>query len=270
VNHDKKVVIVEDNAAILEMYEFRLRFDGFDVYTAIDGLMGYKVIEEQKPHVVLLDLMLPYLRGADLLRKIRATDWGKSIRVIILTNVNLEEAPTELYDLNVDAYIVKALTTPHEVFDLVSQLFAGDAANVANNVPTPLPTAPAEPEQAAPEMAHFSAPAAIDMPAQQAYESQTQELAAVAQEVAASIPETPQMPKNDAPALSSFHMPDSFELPEEQPAVAEESHEGHNHDEQPHISDQTPQQTAQPDFSAHDFGLAQQEHQTHQDDPTAQ
>jgi DNA-binding response OmpR family regulator len=214
MNHDKKVVIVEDNASILEMYEFRLRFDGFDVYTATDGLMGYKVIEEQKPHVVLLDLMLPYLRGADLLRKIRATDWGKSIRVIILTNVNLEEAPTELYDLNVDAYIVKALTTPHEVFDLVSQLFSGDAANVATPAPAPLEAAPAttEPEVDTSPITHFSPPASIDMPAQQAYESHTQDLPAEEQETA-----TPTMPEahiaDAAEPLPSFHMPESTDAP---------------------------------------------------------
>jgi two-component system, OmpR family, alkaline phosphatase synthesis response regulator PhoP len=125
VKKDLKIVIVEDNAAIIEMYEYKLRYEGFTILKATDGIMGYEMAEKYKPDLLLLDLMLPYLQGHELLKRIRDTDWGKHIKVIVLTNVNEDEAPDDLGELNIDAYIIKAVTTPKDIYDVINSLFPG-------------------------------------------------------------------------------------------------------------------------------------------------
>ena len=116
------VAIIEDNEAIVDMYEMKLKKEGYKVYIGKDGLAGYEIIEKYKPDIVLLDLMLPYMNGTEILRKIRGEEWGKDMHVIIVTNIDRSEAPKELNKLNFDRYIVKALTTPHQIIDAIKSI----------------------------------------------------------------------------------------------------------------------------------------------------
>jgi CheY-like chemotaxis protein len=65
--------------------------------------------------------MMPEMNGDEMLKKLRATDWGKNIKVIILTNMGEQEAPAGLKGLNVEAFIVKAEMTPRQVAELVKK-----------------------------------------------------------------------------------------------------------------------------------------------------
>ncbi len=114
-----KIAIVEDDLAIAQMYRMKFETEGYDVQTAENGALGYKLIEEMVPDVVLLDLMMPEMNGDEVLEKVRATPWGKNIRVIILTNLSAQEAPAKLKDLGVKKYIVKAEMTPKQVAEAV-------------------------------------------------------------------------------------------------------------------------------------------------------
>jgi DNA-binding response OmpR family regulator len=115
----KKIAILEDDPAIASMYEFKLKKSGFRVATANDGKQGLTMIRSFLPDLILLDILLPEMNGDEILEKIRATDWGASIRVIVLTNLSKDEAPHGLRLLNVDRYIVKAHFTPAQVVDMV-------------------------------------------------------------------------------------------------------------------------------------------------------
>ena len=116
-----KVAIIEDDLAIAQMYRLKFEAEGFEVRIAENGKLGLQVAEEMKPDVILLDLMMPEMNGDEMLQKMRQTDWGKSIKVIILTNVGEQEAPEALKSLNVTAFIVKADMTPKQVSDLVKE-----------------------------------------------------------------------------------------------------------------------------------------------------
>ena len=117
-----KVVIVEDEQAIAGMYMFKLQQSGYDVALAHDGEEGLKVIADFRPDLILLDLMIPQLTGSEMLAKIRTTDWGKAIRVIVLTNISETDAPKELQHLDIDRYVVKAQYTPAQVTAIVTAI----------------------------------------------------------------------------------------------------------------------------------------------------
>ena len=117
-----KIMIVEDEASIRNMYRAKLSLEGFDVSTAADGREGFKAAKDLLPDLILLDLRMPHMTGDEMLAKLRATEWGSSIRVMILTNLSRDEAPSALRYLGVDRYIVKAHYTPAQVVDIVREV----------------------------------------------------------------------------------------------------------------------------------------------------
>ena len=119
-----KIAIIEDDIAISQMYSIKFEAEGYEVETAENGKLGLELIEKMKPDMVLLDLMMPEMNGDEMLTKLRATDWGKNIKVIILTNMGEQEAPAILKTLNVSDFIVKADMTPRQVADLVKMKLA--------------------------------------------------------------------------------------------------------------------------------------------------
>lgn len=120
----QKIAIVEDDMAISQMYRLKFENEGYDVETADNGKLGLELAEFMKPDIILLDMMMPEMNGDEMLEKLRATDWGKDIKVIVLTNRGQEEAPDNLKKLNVLSYIVKADATPRQVAERVKQALA--------------------------------------------------------------------------------------------------------------------------------------------------
>ncbi len=116
-----KIAIIEDDQVISQMYRMKFEADGFEVQLADNGKQGVELVEEFKPDIILLDLQMPHMDGAEALEEIRAHDWGKTIPVIILTNLGEEEAPKSLKALGIHSYIVKADLTPRQVVSHVKE-----------------------------------------------------------------------------------------------------------------------------------------------------
>lgn len=116
-----KIAIIEDDAAISQMYRIKFELEGYTVETAENGVLGLELIEKMNPDIVLLDIMMPQMTGDVMLQKMRATSWGAKTTVIILTNKGENEAPIALKSLNVSAFIVKADMTPRQVAELVKK-----------------------------------------------------------------------------------------------------------------------------------------------------
>ncbi len=110
-----KIAIVEDDSVIRQMYRIKFENEGFEVQVADNGRDGVALVAHMKPDVILLDLHMPEMNGAEALAEIRKTSSGKSIPVIILTNVGEEESPKSLRSLGIHSYIVKADFTPRQV-----------------------------------------------------------------------------------------------------------------------------------------------------------
>lgn len=117
-----KIAIIEDDQAISQMYRIKFEAEGYQVETAENGILGLQLAENMKPDVILLDLMMPQMTGDVMLARMRATPWGKNIKVVILTNMGEQEVPEIIKTLNVSAFIVKADMTPRQVAELVKTL----------------------------------------------------------------------------------------------------------------------------------------------------
>ena len=113
------IAIVEDDKSIQTMYKAKLELAGFSVVTADNGSDGLNIIEQSKPDLVLLDIRMPVMNGDEMLVKMRKTEWGKEVRVIILTNMGEQEAPAIVKTLDVKRFIVKAEMTPRQVAEMV-------------------------------------------------------------------------------------------------------------------------------------------------------
>lgn len=116
-----KVAIVEDDQAISQMYRFKFEAEGFEVETAENGKLGLELVETMKPDIILLDLMMPEMSGDEMLAALRRTDWGKDIKVVILTNKGEQEIPPAVKTLKVSAVILKADMTPRQVAEVVNK-----------------------------------------------------------------------------------------------------------------------------------------------------
>ncbi len=114
-----KVAIIEDDQAISQMYRIKFEALDYQVETADNGKLGLELAEKMKPDIILLDLMMPEMTGDIMLKLLRATDWGKEIPVIILTNMGEQEAPPNLRELGVKRFILKAEMTPRQVAEMV-------------------------------------------------------------------------------------------------------------------------------------------------------
>lgn len=118
----QKIVIVEDNQALAEIYKTRLEMIGYECHAAFDGEMALVVIEREKPDLVLLDLMVPKIAGDEILRRMRLSTWGKDIRVYIISNFNEEQAPAGIRDYGIEGYAVKANLSNDDIDKLVDNI----------------------------------------------------------------------------------------------------------------------------------------------------
>ena len=116
-----KIAIIEDDQAISQMYRIKFETEGYEVEITENGKLGLELVENFRPDIILLDLMMPEMSGDEMLAKLRQTDFGRDVKVIILTNMGEQEAPDILKSLGVSVFIVKAEMTPRQVAELVKK-----------------------------------------------------------------------------------------------------------------------------------------------------
>src|SRR5579864_1012843 len=112
----KKVLIIEDDAILVEMYKDKFVHEGFAVITAKNGKEGLEKTLDQKPNIILLDLMMPVMSGNVMLKKLREFPQFKKLPVIVLTNAgqvdNIRE--TQRYD-NACEFLIKSNVSVDEI-----------------------------------------------------------------------------------------------------------------------------------------------------------
>lgn len=120
----KKILIIEDDPFLSEMYAIKLSQDNFQVEIAVDGKEGLKKIQSYKPDLILLDIVLPKMDGFEILKKLKQDPKLKKIPVILLTNLGQKNEVEKGLALGADEYIIKAHFTPTAVVAKVKEILA--------------------------------------------------------------------------------------------------------------------------------------------------
>lgn len=120
-----KVLIVDDEKGILKMYSQYLSMSGIEVVQASDGNTAIKLAKENRPDIILLDIIMPRYNGLDVLKDIKSDNDLKTIPVFLLTNLPEESSGAKAKELGAAGYLVKAQYEPQMVIDAIK----GAAAN---------------------------------------------------------------------------------------------------------------------------------------------
>jgi len=118
----KKILIIEDDSFLSEMYSTKLTQDGFEVEVAIDGKQGLEKIKSVKPDLVLLDIVLPKMDGFEILENTKKDKELQDIPIILLTNLGQKNEIEKGLSLGADEYIIKAHFTPTAVVAKVKEV----------------------------------------------------------------------------------------------------------------------------------------------------
>lgn len=118
----KKVCIIDDDPDLREIYLTKFNQEGFDVSLAVDGEEGLRIIREKHPDIILLDLQMPVKNGIEVLQELDKDEAFSKIPVIVLTNIDNEEAFKEVGKFETRFYLIKSLTTPQKAVDYVKEV----------------------------------------------------------------------------------------------------------------------------------------------------
>lgn len=129
----KKVLIIEDEANIADIYAREFGKLGYQVQVAYDGKSGVNLLQENTFDLLLLDIMLPGIHGLEILRQWK-TKYPESIMpVILLTNLGQDEVIKEAFTLGAQGYLIKSSYTPKQIVTEVQNILNSQPANKAVN-----------------------------------------------------------------------------------------------------------------------------------------
>jgi DNA-binding response OmpR family regulator len=119
-----KVLLVEDDPLLIDIYTTKLKQSGFEVVVVEKGEQAFQTVLEEMPDVVLLDIVLPHVDGWDILKSLKERAETKNIQVVILSNLGQKEEIEKGLELGAALYLIKAHYTPSEVVEEVNKLIA--------------------------------------------------------------------------------------------------------------------------------------------------
>jgi len=110
-----KILLIEDDPALVKALGEFLNLNGYEVASALDGEAGLALARQERPDLILLDLILPRRPGLEVLKKLRQDPALIGLPVIVLTNVESNESVSEALALGAKAYLVKTSYSLEEV-----------------------------------------------------------------------------------------------------------------------------------------------------------
>ncbi len=128
-----KVLVIEDEPALRDIYSTKLRMEGFEVLEAVDGIEGLDSALQHSPAIILLDVVLPIKDGFEVLKDLKMNSKTKEIPVVILSNLGQEYEVKRGMALGAVAFLTKANLTPSQIVEQVRTVLgkAGAAKNAA-------------------------------------------------------------------------------------------------------------------------------------------
>ncbi|MGB3073157.1 MAG: response regulator [Candidatus Moraniibacteriota bacterium] len=117
-----RICVIDDDADLREIYLLNLNRENFDAVLAQDGEEGLRIIREQVPDAIILDLQMPKKNGFEVLEEISMDVKLRSIPVVILSNADDQESFKKVGQFETHFYLVKALTTPQKVVKILREV----------------------------------------------------------------------------------------------------------------------------------------------------
>lgn len=171
-----KIMLVEDDKSLREIYSIRLVAEGYEVVSAGDGEEALAIAMQQKPDLIVSDVMMPKISGFDMLDILRSTPETKDIKVIMMTALSSEEQRQRGESLGADKYLVKSQVGIEDVINAVHEVL-GDRNSGADTAASPssadamlaqrTESTPRSASPASSDMTAVSAPVPNPGPAQQ-------------------------------------------------------------------------------------------------------
>ena len=121
----KKILCIEDEYFISELYARALRRGGYDVTTMLSGEDGLRAAESNIFDIILLDLMIPGITGFEVLRRLRAETPDLKAKILITTNLDQEDSSRTEIESMADGYLIKAELTPHQLVQITNDILEG-------------------------------------------------------------------------------------------------------------------------------------------------
>ena len=118
----KKILIIEDDKFLRELIAQKLLKEEYDIVEAVDGEKGIKAIKEEKPDLVLLDLILPGIDGFEVLSKTKEDPAVSEIPIIILSNLGQKDDIERGLKMGAIDYLIKAHFTPGEIIEKIENI----------------------------------------------------------------------------------------------------------------------------------------------------
>lgn len=118
----KRVLIIEDDPFLIDIYITKFKELGFSVDVASDGKEGLRKLKEKEFDVLMLDIVLPHIDGWQVLRRIEEDEKLKNLKVVVLSNLGQKEEVEKGLKLGAVKYLIKAHYTPQEVVDEVKKV----------------------------------------------------------------------------------------------------------------------------------------------------
>lgn len=123
----KRILVIEDEKLLAEMYEDMLKNAGFQVFLAFDSIEGFICAREVKPDLILLDILLPRESGIFFLAQLRREVDIASTPVVVFSNYDDQEAKRQAMKLGAKEYLIKSNYTPKEIVEKIKQ-YVGEEA----------------------------------------------------------------------------------------------------------------------------------------------
>ncbi len=118
----KNILIIEDDEFLIGLLGKKLKSEGFEVSMAKDGKTGAKKAKQEKPDLVLLDLLLPEIDGFEVLAMLKSDPEVKNIPVLVLSNLDQKSDIDKVIKLGAMEYLIKAQSTPEEIVDRIKKI----------------------------------------------------------------------------------------------------------------------------------------------------
>lgn len=118
-----KILLIEDEIEMAEMYQDKFREEGFDMILAFTAKEGLEKTKKEKPDLILLDILLPTENGISFLAKMRKDPEIAAIPVVALSNYDQPKTKKEAFDLGVKAYLIKTDFTPTTLVKEIKKYF---------------------------------------------------------------------------------------------------------------------------------------------------